>query len=71
MSHIGSDTWAQDITNDNDRKNLAAIDRAVASGRINDEAAEYLRMLYSDSMTWLREVFYVLGKSFGAPKAAV
>lgn len=71
MSHIGSDTWAQDITNDNDRKNLAVIDRAVASGRINDEAAEYLRTLYSDSMTWLREVFYVLGKSFGAPKAAV
>ncbi|MBE6461436.1 MAG: hypothetical protein E7006_01170 [Alphaproteobacteria bacterium] len=71
MSHIGSDTWAQDITTENDRKNLAAIDRAIESGRINDEAGEYLKILYSDSMSWLREVFYVLGKCFGAPKAAV
>ena len=50
MSHIGSDTWAQDITNDNDRKNLAAIERALAAGRINQDAAEYLNSLYSDSM---------------------
>lgn len=71
MPKFGSDNWAQDITNDNDRKNLAAIDKAIESGRINDEAGEYLKTLYSDSMTWLREVFYVLGKCFGAPKAAV
>jgi len=71
MSHIGSDTWAQDITNDNDRKNLGIIDKAVESGRINNDAGEYLKNLYSDSMSWLREVFYVLGKCFGAPKAAV
>lgn len=71
MLHFGSDTWAQDITNDNDRKNLAAIDRAIQSGRINDEAGEYLKTLYSDSMVWLRQVFYVLGKCLGAPKAAV
>ncbi|MBR2412139.1 MAG: hypothetical protein IKB10_00520 [Alphaproteobacteria bacterium] len=71
MSHIGADTWAQDITNDNDRKNLGIIDKAVESGRINNDAGEYLKNLYSDSMSWLREVFYVLGKCFGAPKAAV
>lgn len=71
MSYIGSDSWAQDIASDNDRKNQEIIDRAVAEGRINDEAGEYLKYLYSDSMHWFREVFYVLGKCFGAPKAAV
>ena len=71
MLHIGSDTWAQDITADNDRKNLLAIDRAVSDGRIDAGAAGYLKRLYSPSMVWFREVFYVLGKSFGAPKAAV
>ncbi len=71
MTQIQSDDWVRQITEENDRKNQAAINRALESGRINDEAADYLRLLYSDSMTWLREVFYVLGKSFGAPKAAV
>ncbi len=71
MSYIGSDSWAQDIASDNDRKNLETIDRAIADGRINDEAGEYLKGLYSNSMHWFREVFYVLGKCFGAPKAAV
>lgn len=71
MSNIGSDDWAQQLTKENDDKNLAFIDKALESGRINDEAAEYLRTLYSDSMSWFREVFYVLGKCFGAPKAAV
>jgi hypothetical protein len=71
MSYIGSDSWAQDIASDNDRKNQEIINRAVADGRINDEAGEYLKYLYSDSMHWFREVFYVLGKCFGAPKAAV
>ena len=71
MTQIQSDDWVRQITEENDRKNQAAINRALESGRINDEAADYLRLLYSDSMTWLREVFYVLGKCFGAPKAAV
>lgn len=71
MLHFGSDTWAQDVTADNDRKNLFAINKAVTEGRIDADAGEYMERLYSDSMTWLREVFYVLGKSFGAPKAAV
>lgn len=56
---------------DNDRKNLAAIDRALADGRINDQAADHLRILYSDGMTWCREVFYFLGRCFGAPKTPV
>ncbi len=71
MKQFGSDTWAQDATADNDRKNLFAINKALADGRIDERAAEYLTRLYSPSMTWFREVFYVLGKSFGAPKAAV
>ena len=65
------DGYAETLTLDKDVKNLATIDKAVESGRINEEAAEYLRMLYSDSMSWFREVFHVLGKSFGAPKAPV
>lgn len=71
MSSKYSDTYAVDLTADNDRKNLAIIESARVSGRINDEAAEYLSELYSDSMMWFREVFYFLGKCFGAPKAPV
>ena len=63
--------YAADLTADNDRKNLAAIENARATGRINDAAAKYLSELYSDSLTWFREVFYFLGKCFGAPKAPV
>lgn len=58
-------------TLEHDRKNLASIDYALENGRIDETTADYLRGLYSDSMNWLREVFYVLGKTFGAPKAAV
>ena len=69
MSH--TENQAELITLDNDSKNLAAIERALESGRIDKNTAQYLTNLYSDSMTWLREVFYVLGKTFGAPKAPV
>lgn len=69
MSH--TENQAELITLDNDNKNLAAIERALESGRIDKNTAQYLTNLYSDSMTWLREVFYVLGKTFGAPKAPV
>ena len=65
------DTWAADITADHDRKNLAEIEHALAEHKINDDAAEYLRTLYSDGMDWFREVFHVLGKCLGAPKAPV
>ncbi len=66
-----SDTYATDLAADNDRRNLEKIERARADGRLNDEAAEYLSELYTDSEVWFREVFYFLGKCFGAPKAAV
>ena len=59
------------LTADHDRHNLAYIDKARASGRINDETAEYLKRLYTDGMRSYREVFHVLGKCFGAPKTAV
>ena len=71
MSYISAEALAQDIAADNDMRNLRAIDKALESGRINEVAAEHLRLLYTDSMTWFREVFYVLGKTFGAPKAPV
>ncbi len=61
----------RDMVADRDRHNLAAIERAMAAGRINEEAARYLSLLYSDGMRWFREVFYFLGKCFGAPKAPV
>lgn len=66
-----SEDYMTALTADYDRKNLDTIERARASNRINDEAANYLTMLYSDSMTWCREMFYFLGKCFGAPKAPV
>ncbi|MDW3024603.1 MAG: hypothetical protein R8N50_02860 [Alphaproteobacteria bacterium] len=71
MSYSVSGNWAQNISIENDRKNFEIIDKAVAEGRINDEAGDYLKNLYSDSMHWFRQVFYTLGKCFGAPKAAV
>ena len=54
-----------------DAENLAAIDNAVHAGRINEEAADYMRVMYSNGMEWFREVFHFLGKCLGAPKAAV
>lgn len=58
-------------TAEHDAQNIAAINEALQSGRINDEAADYLKLLYSDGMARLREVFHFLGKCLGAPKAAV
>lgn len=71
MKTAYSDNYIADMVAENERKNLAAIETARASGRINDEAAKYLSVLYSDSMKWFREMFYFLGKCFGAPKAPV
>lgn len=65
------ENYIVDMVADHDRKNLDAIEAARAAGRINDEAAAYLSRLYSDSLKWYREVFYFLGKCFGAPKAPV
>ena len=61
----------QEMIQEYDRKNLAEIETAEKSGRINKDAADYLRSMYSDGMHWFRQVFYVLGECFGAPKAAV
>jgi hypothetical protein len=54
-----------------DEKNLAIIDDALKSGRIDIATHEYLTNLYTNSMDWFREVFLYIGKCFGAPKAAV
>jgi hypothetical protein len=59
------------LTADHDRHNLEYIAKVRASGRINDEAADYLTRLYSNGMDCYREVFHALGKCFGAPKTAV
>lgn len=66
-----SDSYAADMTADHDRRNIEEINRSLADGHINEEAAEYLRKLYSDGMKWFREVFHVLGTCLGAPKAPV
>jgi len=71
QTNLEYNTYIQARVADHDRHNLAAIERARAAGRINDEAAEYLSVLYSDGQKWFREVFYFLGKCFGAPKAQV
>ena len=63
------DSWVK--TAKHDAENLAVIDFAVQSGRIDAATAEYLRLVYSNGMDWFREVFHVLGKCLGAPKAAV
>ncbi len=68
---VEANTDIQALVMEPDRRNLAAIERARAAGRINDEAAQYLSVLYSDGLGWFRELFYFLGKCFGAPKAPV
>ncbi len=71
MTDYNLNASAADIAHENDRRNLSKIERARVEGRINDEAAGYLIELYTDSMERYREVFYFLGKCFGAPKAPV
>ncbi|MBP5794842.1 MAG: hypothetical protein J6W41_02400 [Alphaproteobacteria bacterium] len=63
------DAWAR--TRARDAENLAVIDNALRAGRINADAADYLKLVYSNGMDWFREVFHFLGKCLGAPKAAV
>lgn len=71
MQEIDSESYIKDKVADHDSRNLAVIERARAAGRINDDAARYLGRLYADGMGWFREMFYFLGKCFGAPKAPV
>ena len=63
------DAWVK--TYARDAENLAVIDEALQSGRINAEAADYIKFMYANGMDWFREVFHFLGKCLGAPKAAV
>lgn len=63
------DAWQR--TAQRDAENLSVIDDALRTGRIDADAADYLRLVYSNGMDWFREVFHVLGKCLGAPKTAV
>lgn len=63
------DAWRKTL--DRDAENIRVIDAALYSGRINSDAADYLKLVYSNGMDWFREVFHFLGKCLGAPKAAV
>ena len=71
MTRDNREHYAEDMTADNDRKNLAVIARALADKTIDKDAAEYLNVLYSSSMVWFQDVFRVLGQCFGAPKTGV
>lgn len=71
MINIIADDDVNLMVAEHDRKNQAAIAAAFADGRIDDDARVYLNSLYSDGIIWFREVFNVLGKCFGAPKAGV
>ncbi|MBQ7949877.1 MAG: hypothetical protein IJ276_02730 [Alphaproteobacteria bacterium] len=71
MTDSVPEDYAAMMAADFDRKNMANIDKALDAGKINQDAADYLRKLYSNSMVQFREVFYFLGKCLGAPKAAV
>lgn len=71
MSYTDTAQYSEYLIADTDRRNVAAILAARDAGRIDDAAAVYLTRVYSDSMKWFRELFYFLGKCFGAPKTAV
>lgn len=71
MSDDHPETSLEKKITEHEKKNFAAIDKALKSGNINQEAADYLISMYSDSMIRYREVFQVLGRCFGAPKAPV
>jgi hypothetical protein len=54
-----------------DQQNLAAINRALESNRINQEAADYLTVLYTDGMGRFSDLFNALGDCLGSPKTSV
>ncbi len=60
-----------ELTRLNDKNNLAIIEDAYKSERIDKAARDYLNILYSNSMDLFRDVFLHIGQCFGAPKAAV
>ena len=60
-----------EMTKLNDKQNLAFIEDAYKTGRIDKATYDYLVPLYTDSMDLFRDVFLCLGRCLGAPKAAV
>ena len=60
-----------ELTRLNDEKNLAIIEDAYKSERIDKATRDYLVPLYTNSMDAFRDVFLHIGQCFGAPKAAV
>ena len=60
-----------ELTRLNDEKNLATIEEAYKSERIDKATRDYLMPLYTNSMDAFRDVFLHIGQCFGAPKAAV
>ena len=71
MSPINNVKDVRAMTKLHDEQNLAFINNALKSKRIDAAAHEYLTHIYTDSMALFREVFLYIGKCFGAPKAAV
>ncbi|MCQ2574877.1 MAG: hypothetical protein MJ156_02105 [Alphaproteobacteria bacterium] len=59
------------LTELHDKDNLKKIEENYQQGRIDKATRVYLDRLYTNSMNTLKEVFLCIGKSFGAPKAAV
>ena len=60
-----------EMTRLNDINNLAIIEDAYKTKRIDKPTKDYLMVLYTNSMDLFREVFLHIGQCFGAPKAAV
>ena len=60
-----------ELTRLSDEKNLAIIEEAYKSERIDKATRDYLMPLYTNSMDAFRDVFLHIGQCFGAPKAAV
>ena len=69
MANPKQDVFA--LTRLNDEKNLAIIEDAYKSERIDKNTRDYLVPLYTNSMDAFRDVFLHIGQCFGAPKAAV
>ena len=54
-----------------DVKNLKKIQEAFEEKRIDQTAKDYLDLMYGDSMTCFRNLFYFLGLTLGAPKTPI
>ena len=71
---MSNPTKTQDVfemTRLHDEQNLAVIEKAYKTERIDKTTRDYLVPLYTNSMDSFRDVFLHIGQCFGAPKAAV